>query len=109
MAGEEEQQDARKELSEADESEIERSSGEAVDLPGHADGLHFGGARGEKPSRQVVAEVTVSERGAAGRGRGQAAIFTQRQRDTEQTNEISASRRLLVRLSLPVGSARPVF
>src|ERR1700751_1472571 len=43
VAGNEEEQDAGKELGEADEAEVQRSFGDFIDLPAYRDRLHFVG------------------------------------------------------------------
>ena len=59
MSRDEEEKDAGEELGEADQAEIERAAGEAVDLPADGDGLHLGRRGGEKARRHVEAESWV--------------------------------------------------
>ena len=66
VASQEKEKDAGQELRQPDEAEIEGAMGEGVDLPGHAEGLHFGGGGGEEAGGHEIAEARVLEGDARG-------------------------------------------
>ena len=62
------QKNTWEELRQTHQSKIERTMGQAVDLPRHRNRLHLRGRRHQKPGRHEAAKVGVMERGAGGRG-----------------------------------------
>ena len=50
-AGDEDEEQRRRELDEADEAEVERVAGEVIDLPADRDADHLRGERGEETRR----------------------------------------------------------
>ena len=67
LSDDERQRDGRDELHEADEAEVERAAGEAVELPSHRDVLHVQRERGQHPRAPEEREGRVTERRRGGR------------------------------------------
>jgi hypothetical protein len=70
MAGDEKKENAREELHEADESQVERALSDFVDLPRDRDGLHLHGNNHARASSLKEQEIWMVESGAAVGSRG---------------------------------------
>src|SRR5256885_11294449 len=64
VARQEEQNNTRKELGQADKAEVEGALGDFVDLPADGDGLHFEGENDEAAGGLKNLERRIAERGA---------------------------------------------